>query len=86
MHSPIEYMHFWGADPVPDLDHVFFVSGLAPGTSIGHVSKLLDGANLGKARVAPKCRGTQVVSCFLSGPPAASIGLVRSQKDLKLNC
>ena len=60
MHSPIEYASFFGPDPLPDLDHIFFVSGLAPGTTLGDFSKLLDAANLGKARVNLRCRGTQV--------------------------
>lgn len=60
MHSPIEYASIYGEDPLPDLDHIFYVSGLASGTTLNDIGQLLDNANLGKARVTLKARGTQV--------------------------
>jgi hypothetical protein len=63
MHSPIEYASVFAADPVPDLDHIFYVSGLAEGTNMNELSRLLRDANIGRARLTRKARGAQV-GCF----------------------
>ena len=63
MFSPIPYAAIYGEDPVPDLDHVFYLSGIAPGTRQSDLNRLLDSACLGRIRINQKSRGTQVCSC-----------------------
>lgn len=59
MFSPIPYAAVYGEDPSPDLDHIFYVSGLPGGSRQSDLNGLLDSAALGRTRVSLKSRGTQ---------------------------
>ena len=67
MISPIPYAAINGEDPLPDLDHIFYLSGLAHGTKQSDLNRLLDSARLGRIRINQKSRGTQVCSSALLG-------------------
>jgi hypothetical protein len=60
MASDLPYAALWGADPAPDRDHVFFLSGLPPGGRQGDLQRPLAAAGLGRLRVSMRARGTQV--------------------------
>lgn len=65
MFSPIPYAAVYGEDPVPNLDHIFYVSGLGQGTKQSDLQRVFDGASLGRMRLNLKSRGTQVCTAAL---------------------
>ncbi len=68
MFSPIPYAAVYGVDPVPNLDHIFYVSRLGHGTKQSDLQRVFDGASLGRTRLNLKSRGTQVCNCCSLGP------------------
>ncbi|BDA49408.1 Poly(A)-specific ribonuclease PARN [Coccomyxa sp. Obi] len=78
MFSPIPYTAVYGEDPVPNLDHIFYVSGLGQGTKQSDLQRVFDGANLGRMRLNLKSRGTQAVVELLdrgASPQAVKLAL-----------